>query len=149
MLKVKFVFSALLVISQISFAQRVEPFTINSGGGSAQAQNTILTFAIGESVVGNTAGIIPSIFLFETVTDIRDTEKSDRFMFYPNPVRNDLFVNSDEDGLTFYIYSLQGVLLSSEQNNSISVEHLGAAPYLVILKNRRGAIIASEIIVKL
>lgn len=60
------------------------------------------------------------------------------FSISPNPVQNELTVQSDEANLSYAIYNLNGQLLKENQLNiskSISVNQLGKGMYLIQLKS--------------
>lgn len=60
------------------------------------------------------------------------------FSILPNPVQNELTINSDEPNLGYSIYNLNGQMLSKGQLNiskSISMEHLNNGMYLLKLKS--------------
>jgi hypothetical protein len=60
------------------------------------------------------------------------------FFLSPNPVQNELTINSDEPNLEYTIYNLSGQMLNEGQLNiskSISVEYLNNGMYLLQLKS--------------
>ena len=60
------------------------------------------------------------------------------FSLSPNPVQNELTINSDETNLEYIVYNLSGQMLNEGQLNiskSISVEHLNNGMYLLQLKS--------------
>jgi uncharacterized delta-60 repeat protein len=68
-------------------------------------------------------------------------KKENLFSIWPNPVQNNLNVNSFNNSVpTATIYDLQGKLLYSKQSNLIDVSSLRNGIYLIKLKNETGEV---------
>ena len=78
------------------------------------------------------------------ISDNRDVS------FYPNPVKNDLFIKTSSEKSTINIYSLQGSLLKSipayQSNKQIDVSTLQSGVYLVKISGSDGKMYAGKFV---
>jgi len=116
---------------------------INTGAVSVYSGNLIIgghyygtiDFGPGTNVLlGPTSLGQEDIFLvkYSSVTSVPEIS-SDPFLFYPNPVKNNLNLSTDENWTTFVVYDFVGRTITSGKNNAsnvIDLANLSSGPYL-------------------
>ncbi|GHT65957.1 hypothetical protein AGMMS50239_26660 [Bacteroidia bacterium] len=124
---------ALSAIGKITFSEGTTSVLFKNGDSNNIALSTISKLTFSE-----TGG-----------TDIRLPEAASTLKFYPNPVRDDLFVSSGSKIETITVFNLQGgvVLHNNEQSSSVtlSLGFLSKGIYLIQVK-RADAISTHKII---
>ena len=81
--------------------------------------------------------------LFElafTPNGVNDLPKVNPHLFYPNPEKNILFMNTNKNESTVEIYTLTGQLIFSkeEAGTSIDIKSLASGEYVIVIKNDEG-----------
>lgn len=69
-------------------------------------------------------------------------------MIYPNPVRDVLYIQSNQKQTTKEIFDLTGKKLRQSTENSINTSFLSPGSYYIVLKNKEGALLHKELFVK-
>ena len=100
MKKLPFLLFLLLILPTCLPAQTEKRYVVNAGGGTIEKGNINLTYFIGDHLeLGNNT----------LVTETGDLS------IYPNPVRTNLFIESNiRDLKKFQIYNVKGLLLSEK-----------------------------------
>jgi hypothetical protein len=93
---------------------------------------------IPDMIIGNYCGGL-SYFIGDTLTtNINESYSFNNFLTYPNPTKEELFVQSKING-EIKIYSVLGVLMLQEEkitvNHRLNVNKLPAGIYILRLKN--------------
>jgi len=139
-----------LLACSLSYGQvNMKKSGISTGGGSATAGNTTLTYAIGEvAVQENTQGNIhisegfigPDIL---SAVGIEDYTELSGVAVYPNPVETYLQIELPaEQDYEIYLFDLNGKqILQTGTNGSstkqLNLEHLQTAVYMLIVVDRK------------
>ncbi len=81
--------------------------------------------------------------LFElafTPNGVNDLPKVNPLLFYPNPAKDILFMNTNKKESTVEIYTLTGQLIFSkeEAGTSIDIKSLASGEYVIVIKNDEG-----------
>jgi Secretion system C-terminal sorting domain len=77
-----------------------------------------------------------SLYSENWLTEIKNSKKS-KFIFYPNPVENHLFIKSTESGFDFKLFDVHGIECSFERKNDfLDLTSLGAGIYFLFCTNK-------------
>jgi len=143
-MKTALIFLLLTAISMAT-AQTIDKQVIASGGETVSNANHMLTFTIGEPIIGTIQNntVINQGFLAaassSTTLAVDEQLLSTTIKVYPNPVTEKLSIdlNGVSGDAKVMIYSNTGQLLKTDklnaQNNTINVDHLQNGLYLVNL----------------
>ena len=159
MKKLVFIF-CLFLLTDLS-AQSVDRQLIGSAGGSFSTANINLSFSVGEAVIGTfTEGSIIISQGFQQAeagasgggVGTVELLLNNDFSAYPNPVKNNLFldftsIGSDLD-LNIMVYDLNGNLVFEQSAQvykdvggtvKLNMDRLSAGAYIVRLKDKSGS----------
>lgn len=162
------VFSFCILYSAASFAQRLSPSILSSGGGINQLGSIQLAWSLGEPMVETlnsqqklfTQGFHqPTIWAGRSMVkeDVLPPLKNFMVKVNPNPVQSILHVNIQSDQaerLVVNLYDMQGQPLFSrsiagESSLPINMQHLSAGVYILQVIDRTGTLLNSFRVVKM
>ena len=142
---ISIIFLIMLTFCTVS-AQTIDRQVITTAGNTISNDSHILTFTIGEPIVGkiqNNATIINQGFLAAANSDstlsVDDQLLDTTIKVYPNPVTENLSIDLKDTGgeAKVTIYTMTGQLVKSKklkaQNNSLNISQLKNGLYLVNL----------------
>ena len=142
---ISIIFLIMLTFCTVS-AQTIDRQVITTAGNTISNDSHILTFTIGEPIVGkiqNNATIINQGFLAAANSDstlsVDDQLLDTTIKVYPNPVTENLSIDLKDTGgeAKVTIYTMTGQLVKSKklkaQNNSLNISQLKNGLYLVSL----------------
>ena len=78
---------------------------------------------------------------------INDLSEKEKFVIFPNPVRDNLMISIDDDFI-LELYDPSGRLLLESNKKQNSVSHLPSGLYIVLIKNTNNHILGNQKIIK-
>lgn len=121
-------------------AQSISPFVLNSTGGFFQENNIWLDISVGEivtSTISNSETILTQGFLQPdyNLVSIKKHTHSTEINYYPNPVRNELFITTGLNNIkSVNVYDYSGrIVIVTDYSNNIDMSQLTDGLYIVEL----------------
>ena len=143
----KIIYTALLLSPLLGQAQDLDQNVIGTAGNYSENGTASLSWTIGETVVETVSDGTTTLTqgfqqgnLSETLL-INETELNNKIKVYPNPVMENLSIETTEKDLTFQLLNINGQVLKSgkceNQTQQIDFTALPQGTYILKLDNKK------------
>ncbi|MFN8283260.1 MAG: T9SS type A sorting domain-containing protein [Chitinophagales bacterium] len=160
MKKLSCVFLFVIYIKANLYAQQVMPEVICAGSGSLKNSSVNMDYVIGETVIATmkssnnqlSSGFEQSTY---TITAVKDNITEIQVSLFPNPIKNNLILQSKDVHLKngkYQLTDMNGKLIMegnvANENTIIDCSSFATATYYLMLMNEKNQLLHSYKIVK-